>query len=71
MTELYSDFEQIWRLSKVLKGIDTPYWMGIKPNEYIFKYPDGYKEFLQQRIDERIQAYNQQHPGILLNGGTQ
>lgn len=71
MTELYNDFEQIWRLCKVLKGMDLPYWMGRKPNEYIYKYPDGYKEFLQKRLDERIRTYNQQYPGILLNGGKQ
>lgn len=62
--------ENIWRLSKILKGMDTPYWITEGDNDRVlFRYPPGYKDHLQQRINEQLAAWRQQHPYDILNGG--
>ncbi len=62
--------ENITRLCRILKGIDTPYWITRGDNDKVlFKYPDGYKQQLQQRINNLIAEWRRQHPNDILNGG--
>jgi hypothetical protein len=65
-------FTEICRLNKVLKGIDRPYWITEGDNDRVlFRYHDGYKEQLQQRITELMQQWRQEHPYAVLNGVEQ
>lgn len=57
---------EMWTLMKLLKGIDTPYWL---TNRILFKYPAGYAGLLQTRFNELLGQWRATHPYDLLNGG--
>jgi len=61
---------QLYRIAKLIKGINVPYY-NIGPdgnNRTLFQYPNGYKEFLEQRFNELWEQWRQQHPYAVLNG---
>lgn len=59
------EMHEIWRLSKILKHMDIPVYLG--SSETPFKYPDGYKELLQKKIDELAEQWRKNHPNALMN----
>lgn len=60
---------ELYKISKILKGLDVPYWLKDKKgNDVLFKYYDGYKEFLQQLFNELWEQWRREHPYDVLNG---
>lgn len=63
MNKQYNDFEHIWRLQQILKGMKTPYYtIDNKGNNVLFKYHRGYETYLKKTINELLEIWNKEHP---------
>jgi len=57
---------QLYRLSKIMKGIDVPHWID---DFTLIQYPKGYRGLLQKRWMELWLQWRKEHPYDILNGG--